>query len=76
VQRDRGHYESYYFPGKVGPLCLRDFLGKLFQAVVVVGIKAVSAFSIHMAMMRISHVCLGSDVYTLPEGYLCILQLV
>jgi hypothetical protein len=29
-----------------------------------------------MAMMRISHVCLGSDVYTLPEGYLCILQLV
>ena len=55
------------------PLCLRNFIGKCFQPVIVVGIKAVSAFSVPFGNdVHIPSVFGKWRLYIVPEGYFCI----
>jgi hypothetical protein len=58
------------------PLCLRNFIGKCFQPVIVVGIKAVSAFSVPFGNdVHIPSVFGKWRLYIVPEGYFCILDM-
>ena len=59
------------------PLCLRNFVGKLYWPVFVASIEAVSAFSIPYGNdMHFPSMFGKGRPYIVPEGYFCILELV
>jgi len=72
VQRGRDFMNVIEFP-----LCLRNLFGKLFQPVVIVGIRAVPAFSVPYGNdLQLPSVFGKGRLHIVQEGYFCILELV